>query len=160
MPNKDTRTTNTWQSYPREERPVVSLALRRSCFTLFTHFMQVAPRKWPPPLSGRIKCSFFPFLGSTETLVVNGILFVLLLDGLMVSLWGERSKLNSTDSHLSDKTRRLFVINDPDRERLHGGLFLHDGIKHEDTPGTMESPPAWSACVQDYLPEIEGGKWG
>lgn len=135
--------------------------LHRLRFILFTHFYAGRPTQMASSSIPEHKVQLFPpFLGSTETLVVNGILFVLLLDGLMVSLWGERSKLNSTDSHLSDKTRRLFVINDPDRERLHGGLFLHDGIKHEDTPGTMESPSAWSACVQDYLPEVEGGKWG
>lgn len=41
------------------------------------------------------------------------------------------------DSHLSDKTRRLFIINDPNQERLRG-VHLHDddGTEHKEPPGT------------------------
>lgn len=62
------------------------------------------------------------------------------------------------DSHLSDKTRRLFVINDPNQERLHRVHFLYDGSKHKEPPGTEAASPAPTATLLGLWGRLKPGR--
>lgn len=61
------------------------------------------------------------------------------------------------DSHLSDKTRRLFVINDPNRERLCGVHLLYDGREHKEPPGT-EAAHLHTATVSGWWSRLKPGR--
>lgn len=131
-------------------------------FYCWTHLMRFLCKRPPHPFPKDGVKFFATFPSSTETLVVNGILFVLLLEGLMVSLWGERSKLNSADSHLSDKNQEALCNQWPRPGEAPWGTsrsWWHRMRGHTRDNGISLSMIQPRAGLSSWR-RVGGGKWG